>query len=176
MCSGVPTMYAYCERYSVSYSSGVSAAIFKKLMFKRVFFLGNFSFGLKLMLKPRTNRGSSVQKVSIMCLFSKVMARNCLLDDNCIVCVSLKRFLLARASAISSSFRRFFLSLFSLYILWYSFDGDCDCFGEFCNVFPWFTWVVTVNFVIVKLDVCTVPNRYMGRHIKFSYQSSACVL
>ena len=115
MCSGVPTMYAYCERYSVSYSSGVSAAIFKKLMFKRVIFLGNFSFGLKLMLKPRTNRGSSVQKVSIMCLFSKVMARNCLLDDICIVCVSLKRFLLARDSAISSSFRRFFLSLFSLY-------------------------------------------------------------
>ena len=43
------------------------------------------------------------------------MARNCLLDDICIVCVSLKRFLLARDSAISSSFRRFFLSLFSLY-------------------------------------------------------------
>ena len=104
------------------------------------------------------------------------MARNCLLDDICIVCVSLKRFLLARASAISSSFRRFFLSLFSLHILLYSFDGGCDCFGEFCNVFPWFTWVATVNFVIVKLDVCTVPNRYMGRHIKFSYQSSACVL
>ena len=43
------------------------------------------------------------------------MARNCLLDDICIVCVSLKMFLLARAPAISSSFRRFFLSLFSLY-------------------------------------------------------------
>ena len=43
MCSGVPTMSAYCERYSVSGSSGVSARIFEKLMFNS-FFLGEFLF------------------------------------------------------------------------------------------------------------------------------------
>ena len=107
-------MPAYSERYSVKGSSGVSAGIFRKLIFKCFFFLENFFFGLKVMLKSRTNRGS-IQKVTIICLFWKVMARNCLLDEICIVCVSLKRFLLARAAAISSSFRRFFLSLFSLY-------------------------------------------------------------
>ena len=107
-------MSAYSERYSVKGSSGVSAGIFRKLIFKCFFFLENFFFGLKVMLKSRTNRGS-VQKVFIICLFWKVMARNCLLDEICIVCVSLKRFLLAGAAAISSSFRRFFLSLFSLY-------------------------------------------------------------
>ena len=61
-------MSAYCATYSVSGSSGVSAGMFKKLIFKRVFFLGNFFLGLKVMLKPFTNSGS-VQKVSIICLF-----------------------------------------------------------------------------------------------------------
>ena len=37
-------MFAYCERYSASGSSGVSAGMFKKLIFKRVFFLGIFFF------------------------------------------------------------------------------------------------------------------------------------
>ena len=83
-------MSAYCERYSVKGSSGVSAGIFRKLIFKSVFFLGNFFFGLKAMLKPCTNRGS-VQKVSIICLFWKVMARNCLLDEICRVCVLVLR-------------------------------------------------------------------------------------
>ena len=66
-----------------------------------------------MILKPRTNRGS-VQKVSMICVFWNVMARNCLLDEICIVCVSLKRFLSAKAAAMSSSFSRCFLSLFSL--------------------------------------------------------------
>ena len=122
--------------------------------------------------------------------------------------------------AISSSFRRFFLSLFSLYnvsciplmevvtvlvsfVMFFhgsyglselilslsgwmcvvsragvwedSFDGGCDCFGEFCNVFPWFVWVVGVDFVVVGLDVCGVPGGCMGGHIRFSCQSSVCV-
>ena len=36
-------MPAYCERYSVKGSSGVSAGIFRKLIFKS-FFLGKFFF------------------------------------------------------------------------------------------------------------------------------------
>ena len=68
MCRGVPTMSAYSERYSVSGSLGVSAGMFKKLMFKSVFFLGKFFFGLNVMLNPFTRSGS-VQNVSIICLF-----------------------------------------------------------------------------------------------------------
>ena len=37
-------MSAYCERYSVKGSSGVSAGTFRKLIFKSVFFLGKFFF------------------------------------------------------------------------------------------------------------------------------------
>ena len=61
-------MSAYWEKCSVRRSSGVSARIFRKLIFRRVFFFGKFFFRLKVILKPRTNR-SSVQKGSIICVF-----------------------------------------------------------------------------------------------------------
>ena len=83
-------------------------------MFKSVFFfLGKSFFGRKVILKPRTNRGS-VQKVSMICVFWNVIARNCLLEEICVVCVNLRRFLSARASGISSSFSKCFLSFFYL--------------------------------------------------------------
>ena len=66
-----------------------------------------------MILKPRTNRGS-VQKVSMICVFWNVIARNCLLEEICVVCVNLRRFLSARASGISSSFSKCFLSFFYL--------------------------------------------------------------
>ena len=68
MCKGVPTASAYCARYSFSGSTGVSAGMFVKLMFKRVFVLGVLFLGLKVMVKPFTNSGSE-QKVSMICLF-----------------------------------------------------------------------------------------------------------
>ena len=64
MCGGVPAMSAYCGGYSVSGSSCVSAGMFKKLIFKSVFFLGKFFFGLNVMLNPFTRGGSVVHAFS----------------------------------------------------------------------------------------------------------------
>ena len=100
------------DRYSVKGSSGVSAGILTKLMFKSAFLiLGKSFFGRKVILKPRTSRGS-VQNVYMICVFWNVTDRNCLLEEICIVRVNLRRFLSARASPISSSFSHCFVSFF----------------------------------------------------------------
>ena len=156
MCRGVPTMSAYWERYSVKVRQVFLPEYLGSLYLGEFFSLGSF-FGLKVIFKPRTNRGS-VQKGSIICVFWNAMARNCLLDEICLVCVSLK-FLFAEAAAISASFRRCFLSLYK--VSWIPLIEVVTVLVNFV-VFPWLVWVVYI--VIVKLKMSTVPNWYMGRH------------
>ena len=99
------------------------------------FFFGKSFFARKVMLKPRTSKGS-VQNVSIIWVFWKVIAENCLLAEIWMVCVSQRRFLSAKAFAISSSFNNFVLSFFSLSsVCWIPFIDVVTAFVSLVTIF-----------------------------------------